>query len=77
MTTDQHDDLRFDIELALRGVGYRHRRRLKPRIRSEEEAHTLAGRVADKLRARYRIVRKSPLETSPAEASWNAPPAAD
>ncbi|MEM7444368.1 MAG: hypothetical protein AAF414_13670 [Pseudomonadota bacterium] len=66
----EHDDVRFTIELAMRGVGYRHRRRKKPYVQSEDDAHVMAGRAADALRAKYEFIRKPPVEQS-----WVAPPA--
>jgi hypothetical protein len=63
MTNGQHDELRADIEWALHNVHYRNRRLL------EGEAQTLAGRVADTLRAKYRVARKPLCEKATSDAA--------
>ncbi|MEO1200060.1 MAG: hypothetical protein AAFX39_12640 [Pseudomonadota bacterium] len=63
---NQHafDNLAFEIELQMRGVGLGHRRRQKPYM-SEIDAHCASKEVAKWLRENYDITRRS------ADHSWS------
>jgi len=60
------DNLAFEIELQMRGVGLGHRRRAKP-FMSEMDAHCASKEVAKWLRENYEITRR------PNENAWNVP----
>lgn len=54
MTQREFDDVAFTIELAFRGVGYRHRGRRKPYL-TEMEAHCASIEIAQDLREKWEI----------------------
>lgn len=58
MNDEDFDELAFNISLVVRGVGYRHRKRLKPNVKDEDEAYEIGRRIADYVRENYGMSRK-------------------
>ena len=70
MRQREFDDLAFEIEIQMRGIGKGHRRRQKPYM-SEIDAHCASLEVARWLREHYEITRRAESYAQyPAATPW-------